>query len=178
MEDLTRLAIDARDGDRVALERFIRRSQADVWRFCAHVAGREEADDLTQSTFLRAWTALPRFRGDSSARTWLLAIARRVCVDHFRSAGRRRRIADRLTRQPDPSVQSDNSGHSDLELLVLGLDPDRRSAFVLTQVIGLTYHEAAEVVGCPVGTVRSRVARAREDLVRADRDDTACSSGC
>lgn len=177
MDDLTRLAIEAKQGDRTALEEFIRRSQADVWRFCAHLAGREQADDLTQSTFLRAWTALPRFRGESSARTWLLAIARRVCVDHFRSLGRRRRITDRLARQPQPMVAPDASAHTDLDLLILGLEPDRRSAFVLTQVIGLSYHETAEVIGCPVGTVRSRVARAREDLVQADRDDSAASSG-
>jgi RNA polymerase sigma-70 factor (ECF subfamily) len=53
----------------------------------------------------------------------------------------------------------------DLEAVLGDLDPDRREAFVLTQVLGLGYAEAAEVVGCPIGTIRSRVARARDDLV-------------
>jgi RNA polymerase sigma-70 factor (ECF subfamily) len=54
-----------------------------------------------------------------------------------------------------------------VRLLLDGLDPDRREAFVLTQLIGLSYAEAADVCGCPVGTIRSRVARARDDLVSA-----------
>ena len=54
-----------------------------------------------------------------------------------------------------------------LAQLVAALDPDRHEAFVLTQVLDLSYAEAAQVCGCPVGTIRSRVARAREDLVRA-----------
>ena len=57
-------------------------------------------------------------------------------------------------------------------MLLDGLEPDRRDALVLTQVLGLSYAEAAEVSGCPLGTIRSRVARAREDLIAAaQRDD-------
>ena len=59
----------------------IRASQADVWRLACHLVGADEADDVTQDTFVRAWRALPAFRGDSSARTWLLSIARRACAD-------------------------------------------------------------------------------------------------
>ncbi len=64
-----------------------------------------------------------------------------------------------------------------LDALVDGLDDDRRAAFVLTQVLGLQYAEAAEVLGCPIGTVRSRVARARLDLVAADRSDELPATG-
>ncbi len=78
MDPLTRLAVAARDGDRVALASFVERSQADVWRFCAHQIGRPHADDATQETFLRAIGSLRTFRAESSARTWLLSIARRV----------------------------------------------------------------------------------------------------
>ena len=60
-----------------------------------------------------------------------------------------------------------------LQDLVAGLDPQRRDAFVVTQLIGLSYAEAAEVCGCPVGTIRSRVARARDDLVAAMRERSA-----
>ncbi len=60
--------------------------------------------------------------------------------------------------------------------LLARLDPDRREAFVLTQLLGLPYAEAAEVAGCPVGTIRSRVARARADLVDALGEDEATSA--
>lgn len=163
MEELTRLAFCARDGDRDALERFIRLSQADVWRLCAHLGGRDEADDLTQETFLRVVSALSSFRGDSSARTWLLVIARRTCVDAVRRSIRRRRL---LERSGPPVVEAvDQSGAADLDDLVRSLDVDRRLAFVLTQVLGLGYAEAAKVCGCPIGTIRSRVARARGELM-------------
>ena len=62
-------------------------------------------------------------------------------------------------------VTSDHSGATELELALESLDADRQAAFVLTQVLGLPYHDTAQVLGCPVGTVRSRVARAREDLI-------------
>jgi RNA polymerase sigma-70 factor (ECF subfamily) len=165
VDELTRLAIRARDGDRAALDAFVRLSQADVWRFCAHLGGREHADDLTQTTFLRTWKALPRFRADASARTWLLAIARRTCADHVRSAVRWRRITARLSA-PAEAVP-DPGGLHEIQAAIDGLHPDRREAFVLTQVLGLAYHDAAEVLDCPIGTIRSRVARAREDLIAA-----------
>lgn len=164
MDPLTRLAMAARAGDRVALATFVERSQADVWRFCAHQLGREHADDATQETFLRAIGALRSFRGEASARTWLLSIARRVCADVIRRTVRRRNLFRRVIAQPHdrsfaPRVESE------LDDLLAGLHPDRRQAFVLTQVLGLSYDEAAEVCGCPIGTIRSRVARARTELV-------------
>src|SRR5262245_36796418 len=66
MDALTSDALAAARGDRGALERFVRASQADVWRLCAHLGGREVADDLTQETYTRVWKALPSFRGDAS----------------------------------------------------------------------------------------------------------------
>lgn len=161
MDDLTRLAFAARDGDRVALAAFIRGSQADVWRYCAYLVDPPSADDLTQDVYVRALGALDRFRGDASARTWLLAIARRTCADALRRRTRRRRSEPAVTSPPS---EPDPSGAVALEHLVAGLAPDRRAAFVLTQVLGLSYAEAAEACDVPVGTIRSRVARAREDL--------------
>ncbi|MGH9041578.1 MAG: sigma-70 family RNA polymerase sigma factor [Acidimicrobiia bacterium] len=152
----------ARDGDRLALASWIRNSQAEVWRLCAQLVSREAADDVTQEVFLRAYRALPGFRGDSSARTWLLSIARRTCADAIRDLRRRRRLHARLER---PEATVDPTRAIPVEALLEGLDPDRRQAFVLTQVLGLSYGEAAEVCSCPVGTIRSRVARARADLI-------------
>lgn len=171
VSDLTALAMAARDGDRVALGAFVREAQSDVWRLCRHLVGRNDADDVTQEVFARALRSLPAYRGESSARTWLLSITHRACVDHIRRAQRRRLLFGRLRARatPDGSVVAFD-GRTDLESLVAALDDDRRAAFVLTQVIGLTYDEAAVAVGVPVGTIRSRVARARADLVAAWTD--------
>lgn len=78
MDELTTLLQAATRGDRAALAAFVRRTQAEVWRFVAHLVDPASADDLTQEVFLRALAAAPRFRGEASARTWLLTIARPV----------------------------------------------------------------------------------------------------
>jgi RNA polymerase sigma-70 factor (ECF subfamily) len=168
----TAYALAAGAGDRAALAAFIRTTQRDVYRFLSHLCERGEAEDLTQETYLRALRALPRFAGRSSARTWLLSIARRVAADQLR----RRETRPRTTAVEDwDSVATAHPAHQRtgfdegvlLRELVIALEPDRRDAFVLTQVLGLDYAAAAQVCSCPVGTIRSRVARAREDLVQA-----------
>lgn len=83
-DPLTGLALAAGRGDRAALDQFIRATERDVWRTVAFLADPGSADDLTQETYLRVLGALPRFAGRSSARTWLLSIARRVVVDKVR----------------------------------------------------------------------------------------------
>ena len=171
MDHLTKLLIAARDGDRRALERFIAETQADVWRVCRYLGDLDDADDLAQETYERAIAAIHRYRADGSARGWLLTIARRTCVDHTRRAVRRRRLNRQAIHEAGAGstdgglLAADQSGRVDLESLLDRLGDDRRAAFVLTQVLGLHYDEAAEVLGCPVGTVRSRVSRARGDLV-------------
>lgn len=162
MDELSRLLVEARDGDSAAMAAFIRRSQSEVWRLCSYLVDAAAADDLCQEVYLRAWRAMPAYRGDSSARTWLLAIARRTCVDERRRRGRIRRLVTRLV--PD-DVECEGAGIVEIDWLVRGLDPERRAAFLLTQWFGLSYAEAAEVCGCRIGTIRSRVARARLDLI-------------
>jgi RNA polymerase sigma-70 factor, ECF subfamily len=164
----TQLALAARRGDAAAQAAFVRATQSDVWRLTAALVDPGSADDLTQETYLRAFKALPAFEGRSSVRTWLLGIARRACADHLRAVVRRRRLDARLAAQarteppaPDPAARV---GAADL---LAGLGEDRRTAFVLTQVLGLSYAEAADVEEVPVGTIRSRVARARDELVTA-----------
>lgn len=171
-DDPTRLLLAAATGDRLALSRFVRETQAEVWRFCAALVDPAAADDLTQEVYLRALRALPRFRGRSSARTWLLAIARRVAADEIRRRQRRRRLPD-----PDVVVGPDPAGQVALDGLVQALDPDRRAAFVLTQILGLSYADAAEACEVPVGTIRSRVARAREELGAGLADGTSPDHG-
>jgi RNA polymerase sigma-70 factor (ECF subfamily) len=183
VDHLTRLLIAARDGDRVALERFVAETQADVWRLCRYLGDAQYADDLAQETYERAIGSIHRFRADGAARGWLLTIARRTCVDHTRRAGRRRRtdraVLDNTTAgSVDGSLTApDLSGRIVLDDVLAQLDPDRRSAFVLTQVLGLQYDEAAEVLDCPIGTIRSRVARARVDLVAMMREPGGDADG-
>jgi RNA polymerase sigma-70 factor (ECF subfamily) len=161
VDDWTRLAVAARTvRDDRAVEAFVRATQADVWRLCAHLGDREHADDLAQEVYARALRALPSFRGDAPVRSWLFSIVRRVVADDIAARQRRR-------KEPVPGVHAvpDHQGEVVLASLLDALDEDRRQAFVLTQVLGYSYAEAADAVGCPVGTIRSRVARAREDLV-------------
>jgi RNA polymerase sigma-70 factor, ECF subfamily len=170
MDDLERLATDAAAGDPLAAAALVRRTQTDVWRLCAALGDPASADDLTQETYLRAFASLHRFEHRSSLRTWLLVIARRVCADAVR-ARRRRRLT--LVADADLEVLAGRDAADGVaegavvDDLLARLDADRREAFVLTQLIGLSYAEAAEVAGCPVGTIRSRVARARADLVES-----------
>ncbi len=166
MLDLDRLATAAATGDRVALDRFVRSIQADVWRFCAHLTRPAEADDLAQESLVRIVTHLQRWeRGP--VMTWVLGVSRNVCFEHLRKRTRRRTdpVADFPTRSaPD--------AHSAVETTQLldALPLDQREAIVLTQLIGLPYAQAAEVIGCPIGTIRSRVARGRGSLAEALRE--------
>jgi RNA polymerase sigma-70 factor, ECF subfamily len=169
VDPLTRLALAARDGDRSALDRLVEGSYEQVWRLCARLADEQSADDLAQDTFIRAVGALPKFRGEASARTWLLAIARNTCMDELRTRSRRRRrdsalVAGVAGRRDVVADAGQQIGVTDA---VAQLGSERREAFVLTQLLGLSYQEAAEVCACPPGTIRSRVARARADLIDA-----------
>lgn len=177
MDELTYLLRRATEGEPGALEQLVAAAQPDVWRFCAALLGAEGADDATQETFVRAWRAAGGFRGESTARTWLLAIAKRVCYDAMRQRGRAERKQERLRSVAEAKTQADPGDSVVMADLLGRLDPDRRSAFVLTQVLGLSYEEAAAVVGCPIGTIRSRVARARGDLQAALHEEKRASSG-
>src|SRR3954467_12280806 len=176
VEELDRLAPAPAAGGPppLATGALVRATQTDVWRLCAALGDRQSADDLTQETYLRAFGSLHRFEGRSSVRTWLLAIARRVCADAVRS---RRRTRLTLVRDDAdlealaPTDAADPVGEAGAVGDLLGrLDPARREAFVLTQLLGLPHAEAAAGGGCPGGTAPSRGARARADLVAALQD--------
>ena len=162
-EELRRLVDAAREGDDVAVRELVRRTQPMVWRVCSALGSEGEADDLVQDTYLRALRSLSNYRGDGPVIAWLSAIARRVCADHVRGRVRQRRMIGALTQSRDERWEA-SPGNPTRDLL-RAIDPDRRDAFVLTQVAGLSYEEAAAALGCPIGTIRSRVARARVDLL-------------
>lgn len=159
-------------GDRQALDEFVATTLPDVLGVCRYLGQPSDPEDLAQETYTRALGSIHRFRGDGSARAWLLSIARRVCADATRREIKSRRVDQRLTADLINENHHDESWFEVDELLAI-LDSDRRAAFVLTQLVGLSYQEAAEALDCPIGTVRSRVARARHQLLAADGLGTA-----
>lgn len=172
MDRLTRLLLEAQRGDRDALEQFVVETHRDVLDLCRHLGDRDNADDLAQETYRRAVASLPRYRAEGPARNWLLTIARRTCVDATRRRARRRRLRQRVTELAvdEHIVPTPITERPEIDELLARLDDDRRAAFVLTQLTGFQYHEAADLLGVPVGTVRSRVARAREQLLHIVND--------
>jgi RNA polymerase sigma-70 factor (ECF subfamily) len=175
--DALRPLLDAaREGDDRAVRELVRSTQPAVWRLCTALGSTGEVDDLVQETYLRAFRSLPSYRGEAPVQAWLLSIARHVCADHVRKRTRQRRLVDRITRAQavEQSLPDVTTGAGEaLDQFVHALSPERQEAFVLTQIVGLSYEEAADVVGCPIGTIRSRVARARADLLEAIRDAEA-----
>jgi RNA polymerase sigma-70 factor, ECF subfamily len=174
MDRLTRLLVQARDGDRLALAAAIRLSQGEVWRLASHLVGPTQADDVTQDVFIRAWRALPSFRAEASGRTWLLSIARRACADAVRGQARWRRLTERLHSQrvrgeATPALDETHG----IGELIARLPDAQREAFVLTQITGCSYAEAAELCGVQIGTIRSRVSRARAELIEMVRQARA-----
>lgn len=160
--DLEATAARAAAGDGVAFAALVRATQAELRRACAALVDVDSADDLTQETYIRAHRALPTYAGDAPVRVWLLGIARNVCRNEIRSRIRRRRVHQRVAPvTTEPSL----TGAVDLWHCVAALSIERREAFVLTQLLGFTYDEAAAACRCPTGTIRSRVARARDDLL-------------
>ncbi|WP_086562888.1 sigma-70 family RNA polymerase sigma factor [Streptomyces africanus] len=179
-DSVTAWALAARSGDPDAVDLFVRALHRDVRRYVTFLgADPQSADDLTQETFLRALGSLHRFEGRSSARTWLLSIARRAVIDSIRYRSTRPRLADTddwqsAVERAQPRGLPGFDDRIALAELLDKLPDDRREAFVLTQLVGLPYAEAAGVSGCPVGTVRSRVARARTALIECLDDAERC----
>ena len=171
MDPLSQLLVDARDGNPAAFEELVQRTADDVWSLCRSLGDPDTAEDLVQETYERALRSLRRYRQQGSARSWLLTIARNTCADATRRRIRRRA---RLADGADTEQAYDQPDQTVVDELLAVLDPDRREAFVLTQLVGCSYDEAARIIGCPIGTVRSRVARARSDLLAATAEaDTA-----
>lgn len=148
MQDLSRAARAAAHGDRDALNALVRATQGDVWRLCAHLTDPVAADDLAREAYLRALPRLRRPRGARQARTLLLAAAYQACDGH--------------TAAPAPAAGPGQPAEAALRLTALV--PDERGAFVLTQLLGCSYAEAAEISNCPPDAIRARVARARDAL--------------
>ena len=174
MDETTELALRAARGDRDALDALIERAYRPVWRYCATMIGAELAEELAQDTFEHALRTLRRFRAESSVTTWLIGIARHLCIDRLRADRRRSLVHQQMAELARPGWQGgDAASRLGLLEMIGRLEPDRREAFVLTQVLGFTYEEAAGICGCPIGTIRSRLARARSELLAASLEPEA-----
>jgi RNA polymerase sigma-70 factor (ECF subfamily) len=150
-------------GDKAAGEQFVIEHYEAIFRFLRNLTGsKEDAEDLTQQTFLRAWEALPSFRGDSSLSTWLHSIAYREYTHWLRS--RREFVPlDEIVDMPDEQANQ-NLEAVLLRWAIYRLDPEHREVFVLYYVQGFSVNEIAKIIGVPAGTVKSRLFFARQKL--------------
>ena len=162
----------ARGGDDRATGELIEATRAAVWRICRLLGTSGEEEDLVQETYVRALVGIGRFQARGSVLGWLLAIARNVCADDVRLRRRTMRLSERLRSRRHESTEELASWYL-VEDVLASLDDDQRDAFLLTQLLGFRYAEAAALLGIPVGTVRSRVARGRQRLVENDAGSDA-----
>jgi RNA polymerase sigma-70 factor (ECF subfamily) len=161
----------ARHGDSVAFEALVRSYQGDVWRLCFHLLGNSAmADDVTQDAFVRAFRFLHRYRGDSKFSTWLFSIARNCALDEVRRNQRRRKVTDIIEAQPERAPVRTELG-IEVREAVTALPLELREPLVMIDILGQSYAEVAETMGIPVGTVKSRVHRARDTVARVLTDE-------
>jgi RNA polymerase sigma-70 factor, ECF subfamily len=171
----------ARRGDPAAFKEIVSEYQARIYRTVVGITGDpEDARDVTQEVFLKAFEALGSFKGDSSLHTWLYRIAVNLCIDQLRSRRKRVLIAD-LTgaeeEEPPAHEKLPDAGAEDplagiirrekarlIERALLAVSPDHRSIIILREVEDLSYEEIAAVLGIGLGTVMSRLHYARARL--------------
>jgi RNA polymerase sigma-70 factor (ECF subfamily) len=172
----------ARDGDREAFGRLVLRHQDAVLTAVRYmVADQEDAEDIAQETFLRAWRSLSGFAGHSSFRTWVLVIAANAARSHAarkmakKRAGKVVRLESRsgeeIVEVPEPDGRGSPEDRAirmelkeELEAAILALDDESRSLVVLRDLLGESYEAIAEAQGLPLGTVKSRIHRARLEI--------------
>jgi RNA polymerase sigma-70 factor (ECF subfamily) len=168
----------ARGGDIHAFEHLVERHRAVVTRVAARIAGADDADDVAQDAFLRAYHRLGRFRGDGAFRAWLLQITHNAALT---AAARRKAEAAGLAPEADgeageaktPAQRLEESERRErLELKLRGLRPEHRVVLVLRDIEGLSYDEIASVTESPLGSVKGRLHRARAEMVDLLRHNT------
>ncbi|MDW7981644.1 MAG: RNA polymerase sigma factor [Thermomicrobium sp.] len=163
------LVAAARRGDHDAFSELVRRYRRLVFAVAYRLLGDPYlAEDVTQEAFVRAYVALDRFRG-ASFRAWVLRIAHNAALDHLRAASRHRHVPlEQAPDQPEPfgppAALEYGGAAAALEAALAALPPDQRAVVLLADVEGLPYEEIAEVLQVPLGTVKSRLARARVRL--------------
>jgi RNA polymerase sigma-70 factor (ECF subfamily) len=160
-------AARAARGDTSAFERLYRRHTGRVNALACRMSGRQEAEDLVQEIFVRAWEKLHLFRGDSAFGTWLHRLAINLIVERFRSAAARR--AGQHDGQAEvmemlPARPARPEARLDLEAALRHLPAGAREVFVLHDVEGYRHAEIAELLGIASGTSKAQLHRARQLL--------------
>lgn len=166
-------------GDKSAFNLLVQKYQHRIAKLVGRfVYDSTEVEDVTQEVFIKAYRALAKFRGDSAFYTWLYRIAVNTAKNHLVSMGRRppgtdleagdvenMEIGSDLREQgtPEMNMLADEIGET-VRRTVDGLPEDLRTAIMLREIEGMSYEEIAEVMDCPIGTVRSRIFRAREAI--------------
>lgn len=169
-----------RHGDRPAFDLLVVKYQSRVASIISrYVYDSQEVMDLTQETFVKAYRAIDRFRGDSAFYTWLYRIAVNTAKNFLESRGRRPQgSADAVEAEnfddgsklrdnasPEKLLQRDQLQEA-LRVAIGNLPEELRSAFLLREYDGLSYEDIAGILECPIGTVRSRIFRARDAVDR------------
>jgi len=170
--DLEHLVDGLRRGDDAAFEALVRMAQHRMFGIALRMLGdRAEAEDVAQEVFLRVHRSAREFRGDSKLSTWLYAIASRLCLARLARPERRAKLVDPESAAEIPDAGAGPSATLEaaelrraLERGIQELDEERRIVVVLRDVHGLPYEEIAEALGIELGTVRSRLHRARAEL--------------
>lgn len=167
-------------GDPHAFAQLVARYQKPVYNLVLRTVGNEQdALDLTQETFVRAWRGLPGFRAEAKFSTWLYRLASNVSIDFLRAQKNRRTVSlsaqeesDQAWEMPDPApgpearvLQREQAAQ--LRRALEQLRPEQRQILTLRSMQGLSYEEIGQCLGLRAGTVKSRLARAREQLRRA-----------
>ena len=173
------LVVRVQKGDRPAFDLLVRKYQHRIAKLVSRfVSDRSEVEDVTQEAFIKAWRAIKGFRGDSAFYTWLYRIAINTAKNYLVSQGRRPPATDieaeeaegtsmgvtlRENATPESHLHADEIAIT-IESAVARLPEDLRTAITLREIDGLSYEEIADVMNCPIGTVRSRIFRAREAI--------------
>lgn len=173
------LVARAQNGDTRAFEMLVRKYQHKIVQLVSRLVGDADSQDVAQETFIKAYRALAGFQGNSAFYTWLYRIGINTAKNHLVSLGRRPAGQDNLDvadaelyghtehlsdiNTPEAMLLSEEIKQKVAEVIV-GLPPDLRRAITLRELEGLSYEEIAEVMNCPIGTVRSRIFRAREAI--------------
>ena len=169
------------EGDLHAFEQLVERHRDVVFRVVARFVRDDEAEDVTQDTFLRAFHRLDRFRGDAPFRSWLLRIAHNTAVTSVTRSGR-------VATHPLEAIGEDLAGsvhrggpaehleqrerRARLDTKLKGLSLGHRTVLVLRDIEGLPYSEIARITDAPLGSVKARVHRAREEFIELLRTNT------
>ena len=157
-------------GDTSAFEVLCRENERLVMSVClSYMKNEHDAEDACQETFIKLWRFIPRFKGDSALSTYLYTIAKNTCLDAIKKSSRN--IGDELLSNIADSAPTPEENYikkefrEELYLALTSLDTDAREILLLREKAGLEYKEIAQMLSLPEGTVKSRIARAREKLL-------------